>query len=696
MGVILTNIQNKLIKGGIGVSLLHGAGAIDAGSGGVLQNGIGLPAEINDVLGAKHIGPLQILIVAGMADIGSGVDHHVHILDQLGILPISQAEMRRCDVTDHGSILEMLAFLGEIVSKKALQPLFAAYQTNNLQFALQQLPQNMAAQKAGGTGQQHTGHLPVPEDIGIMGDIRVNIGFGLVLVRFFLVDQHGTFQRLGRGILVDILCLDAQNRSHFKGSKAVTAHIKEVVLDTHVFAAQHLLKGFHDLLLQLGFRRHIGNFLFLHQLLDHLHGFLTLDLQCGGFGEFPGYKVQGGHPLVGGQRGVDILDLLLDVFQNRLVVDIRRMNGSRNLSVALINHDVPDAFNGHNVGFQFLGVDIFAVAENDQVFGTAGDVQIAVIVKMAQIAGAEIAVLGEGFRGGFRVLIVAEHNTGALDNDLAFADLHIHIRNRLTDRIQPVHIGIVGGDQRRALCQTIALVHIDAEILKRTDDLCPKRSAAHDHIGQSAAEFLQQASEQEPAGIDAEKAQNLAQLSGQQEFGFVATGLNAIHHFFIEGFRNGRNHQDHTGTEPLQVGHDILHLIVKADRCAAINHAQIVNRQFKGMINGQHRQYHRLVLQVLCIVQLVDLVDIGDDVSLADHNALADAGGAGSKQDLRQGIRINGRQLHMGGVQDLLISRIRKTNDLLDLVLRVLNPGNQIGMVRRKKDRIRVAHDEQI
>ena len=43
--------------------------------------------------------------------------------------------------------------------------------------------------------------------------------------------------------------------------------------------------------------------------------------------------------------------------------------------------------------FQLLGTDIFAVGQQDQIFLSAGDVQLAVFAEPAEIAGFEPAVL---------------------------------------------------------------------------------------------------------------------------------------------------------------------------------------------------------------------------------------------------------------------------------------------------------------
>src|SRR5690606_25730673 len=64
-------------------------------------------------------------------------------------------------------------------------------------------------------------------------------------------------------------------------------------------------------------------------------------------------------------------------------------------------------------------VDVLAPAEDDQLLGTAGDVEVTVIVEMAELAGTEPAILGERFGVGFIVVAVAGEGARSLELDLA-------------------------------------------------------------------------------------------------------------------------------------------------------------------------------------------------------------------------------------------------------------------------------------
>ena len=529
-----------------------------------------------------------------------------------------------------------------------------------------------------------------------MGDAGVDIGHAALLLLFLPIGQQKVLQQLRAGAFVDLLGLDAQNGRHLKGRQTVAANVEEGLLDAQALAAQNLLKSRHDPLLLLGLGRNMGYILALDALLDHLHGFLALDLHGGRLGEIPGNEIQLHHPLVGGHRAVDLFDLQFDVFDNRLIVDIHRLEGGGDLAAAFIDHHILDALDGHEVGFQLFGIDVLAVVENDQVLGPAGDVQITVLIEVTQVTGTEIAVLGEGFGSGLGVLVVTQHDTGTLDQDLAVLDLHIHIGHGLAHGLEFIHFRIVGGDQGRAFRQAVALVHIDAKLIKGLGDLRPQGGAANDHIGQVAAKLLQQALVQQPPGIDLQETQHPVDAVGQHDLAAVFAIGDAFHHLLVENLRNGRHHKDDRRLKAVQVGDDILQPIIDADRSAAVDHAQIVHRQLKGVMNGQHGHDHRCSLQVLGIVHLMDLVDVGNDISLTEHNALAQAGGAGGKEDLRQAVRIDGGQLSVLGHQDILIGDTGKADDLLDLIVSGADGRHQPLELLRYKHRIHIAQHQQV
>src|SRR6267378_1782112 len=78
--------------------------------------------------------------------------------------------------------------------------------------------------------------------------------------------------------------------------------------------------------------------------------------------------------------------------------------------------------------FDGLRSDEFSRRRFDQVFFAVGDEEIVVLVEIADVAGREPAVFGKNFTGGFGILVVALHDTGALDEDFTiFGDADLDV-----------------------------------------------------------------------------------------------------------------------------------------------------------------------------------------------------------------------------------------------------------------------------
>ena len=77
-----------------------------------------------------------------------------------------------------------------------------------------------------------------------------------------------------------------------------------------------------------------------------------------------------------------------------------------------------DAFDFVDAVFDFAGVDVFAV-HDDEVFQAVDDVDVAVFVHVGEVAGMEPAVFGEDFLGFFGLVPVALHDVVAADEEFA-------------------------------------------------------------------------------------------------------------------------------------------------------------------------------------------------------------------------------------------------------------------------------------
>ena len=155
---------------------------------------------------------------------------------------------------------------------------------------------------------------------------------------------------------------------------------------------------------------------------------------------------------------------------------------------------------------ELLGEHVFAVRQDDYVLLTSGDVDIAVVVDVADISGLEPAVVLEVFHvvseralGGFLIFVITEHNVVALYNDFAevldrvFIDSDPLSVYRLADRTEFSGSVRVAGDKRRAFGDSIALEDHDAEAVEILEYLRAYRSSAADyrlHLTAHCGEYL--------------------------------------------------------------------------------------------------------------------------------------------------------------------------------------------------------------
>src|SRR5690606_36660560 len=131
-----------------------------------------------------------------------------------------------------------------------------------------------------------------------------------------------------------------------------------------------------------------------------------------------------GEPLEGGQLlallGDSDPDHVGDV-QIAALLDLRHFRSDQGDERALPLQD-GDLLDVGALGVNLLDLfreDVLATAEDDQLLGTAGDVEVTVNVEMAEIAGTEPAILGERFGVGFIVVAVAGEDARSLELDLA-------------------------------------------------------------------------------------------------------------------------------------------------------------------------------------------------------------------------------------------------------------------------------------
>ena len=105
------------------------------------------------------------------------------------------------------------------------------------------------------------------------------------------------------------------------------------------------------------------------------------------------------------------------------------------LALSLVDDDLKDTGSCDQLVFNFLGIYVFAVGENDEVLLSAGDGQNIVLVKTSVVAGVEVAVFADGICrciGGDVAAI------SAAEKLLAAVAVAVVILRQLRAHVQPI------------------------------------------------------------------------------------------------------------------------------------------------------------------------------------------------------------------------------------------------------------------
>ena len=115
-----------------------------------------------------------------------------------------------------------------------------------------------------------------------------------------------------------------------------------------------------------------------------------------------------------------------------------------------------------------LGGDELTARRLEQVLFAVGDLEIAVGVDFADVAGVQPTV-DQGRCGRLGVLIVALHDVGPADQDLTVVgDLDLDVANDLTDGAEAGLSRLVDGDDGRGLGEAVGFVDSEARRRRRT------------------------------------------------------------------------------------------------------------------------------------------------------------------------------------------------------------------------------------
>ena len=132
------------------------------------------------------------------------------------------------------------------------------------------------------------------------------------------------------------------------------------------------------------------------------------------------------------------------------------------------SHDraVGDRVLPQKLGLDVLGMDVEATRQHDHVLEPAAQAEEAVVVELAQVAGAVPAILGERRARGLFVSPVSGRHVRAAHEDLSVvADADLDARHRPPDAAGTARSARVRGDAGGALRRAVALEHRHAQAL---------------------------------------------------------------------------------------------------------------------------------------------------------------------------------------------------------------------------------------
>ena len=293
------------------------------------------------------------------------------------------------------------------------------------------------------------------------------------------------------------------------------------------------------------------------------------------------------------------------------VMDVRRMDGGADFTVSFIHHDILHPVNGHELCFQFFGIDVFTVAEDDQIFGAAGDIQISVLIQISQIPGAEPSVFRDHLCGRLGILVISQHHTIAFYKDLAVFDFCGHTGDRFSHGAKPVSSGVIARNKRCAFRKTVSLEHVYAKFGEGFRNILTKCRTADNNTCQIPAEFVQQAFVQLSSDIDSENAAYTVDSFCECDFSLICSRSDTIHDFLVKCFRNRGNNKNETGLEPIHIGCDIFKSVIDADGYTPIQHSKVTDGQLIGMVDRQNGHCDRFTVRFIKDVQAVIIRYIG-------------------------------------------------------------------------------------
>ena len=435
-----------------------------------------------------------------------------------------------------------------------------------------------------------------------------------LLLSLFLQDQ--LFQLQDR-IAIHKFCeghTDVQPRLQFLDEHDTCQRIQAVAVEVHVCADRLSVEDVHDdvvnLLLQLCDRAE-QTLLFLRILCFFIKECLTNDLfgrglferiltdiAGGNFGVGRKLLVFGGNDLI--ERSLDIIDAVdLGIFV--IGIDLDRDAVSLAVSDDVLNQSLTVKFI-----LDQLGRDVFSVAEDDQVLLAAGQIEISVLIHVAQVTGAQPAVFRDGFSREFGVIDVSHHHRGALDLDLSVHEADLTAAHGSADRGDLVHVAIVRSrNLGRTLGHAVALGSDHTQLVQSSCQSFGEITAAADDLVQSGTHDL---------GFQIIEVLFGMLFGGDRD----AAQEHLCHH---------GNDPHHGGLEQIDVVEELGDIVAQAEGTAVAQVQKQVAADTEHVMDGKHTQAG--------LPGIIGTEHVVEQVAVGKHNSLPVSCRAGCEDDQR-------------------------------------------------------------
>ena len=349
---------------------------------------------------------------------------------------------------------------------------------------------------------------------------------------------------------------------------------------------------------------------------------------------------------------------------------------------------------------QGLRGDVLAAVGDDDLLLAVGDLDPALGVHLAHVAGVEVAFRVEHLAGGGLLLPVAEHDVGALAEDLAVLGQLEEgpavpgLHDGLADVARAHPVQAVEGEDRAGLGEAVALVDGHAHGPEELHDARVQAGPAGDAEAQAPAGLFAHLGEQDPVRQAPGQAQDRGRGPAQVEVAHhpvAGVGGPAEHHPAQQSARGDRvahlgvdlledpRHRHEHGRAHLQdvLGHgDQAFGVVDAD--PQLEHGVVPAGALEDVRQGQHAEAavaaHRAQGQD---GHLHRGGEVAGEIAVGEHGALGFAGGARGvdqgEQVLRAAFRGPGAHLGPARVQGLAFAQEAAPGDpLLARAVRVL------------------------